>query len=307
MYSYNSFLYSLDKIKIKGKLKTNKHSWIPNQTKVSYWVQFKLPDWCECIQEAECLHPFKYRYMFCLRVKGDKEGTFTIFEWYNGDYKESKQKPDSFIIEYNPNKSGQRIYEWFCNCFIFKFTEIISFDIAYDIQGYSPEDVLLDTSCDVMTYGKTSNKTLYIAPKEDRSGRVKVYAKDKERQSKGNDELLDKLLRIECSIKCSGLDFSTIHINGKTEEELSKCVRHLNSVKIKSASQSAADWKLLALMNVPPDILQQCLSNMAEATRVRYKKLLTSDTYFSLDLDIPTLLQHITQLTKPYSERIKVK
>ena len=102
----------------------------------------------------------------------------------------------------------------------FIFVEIISFDIAYDVPEASVKDVYINTRADVMTYGKTDNKTLYIAPKEDKSGRVKVYNKDKERERLGIEK--EKTLRIEASIKCKGLDFNTIHVSGDIEKELQK-------------------------------------------------------------------------------------
>ena len=78
-------------------------------------------------------------------------------------------------------------------------TEICYCDLAYDVLNVDIKSVLLDTTCDVMTYGKTHNATYYIAPKEDQSGRVKVYQKDKEREQVGEEK--EKTLRIEISLK----------------------------------------------------------------------------------------------------------
>jgi len=254
------FSYSVDKIKIKGKFKTKHYNDFPHKTKVSLWVEFCLPDWCECIKEfPECLRPFKYRWSFVLRCKGDTEGVFYISEWYNGDFKEAREYPDRFLIEYNPNKSGARIYQEFCDNFIFRITDIVSCDLAYDIPNADIGDVLLDTRCDVMTYGKTSNATYYIAPKEDESGRVKVYQKDVERETKGKS--LEKTLRIEVTLKGDYLSSKTIHLtHTKTVEQLTKAVDHINSVKIKQGAASTDDWKVLALSLLSPEDLQKCFA-----------------------------------------------
>jgi len=305
MFRYGSFSYSIDKIKLKGRFQNQKHLWIPNKCKISTWCEYCLPDWCELISENESISAFKYRYSYTLRVKSDTEGSFFVCEWYNGDFREQKQIPNAFMIEYNPNKSGAKIYKEFCENFIFWFTEIVSFDIAYDVPGYTVNDVFVDTIADVMSYGKTYNKTLYIAPKEDRSGRVKVYSKHIERQA--HDVDMPETLRIEASIRCKGLDYNKLHLSGDTFEQLIKTVNHLNSVKIKRNSEDKEDWKIFALSCLSPADLTKCLSLMGVNTRSKYRKAIEEASYFTLDLDVMTFALHIAEALEPWKARIKVK
>ena len=300
------FSVSVDKIKIKGKFKTKHYKDFPHKTKVSLWCTYCLPTWIECIKEfPENFHPFKYRWSFVLRCKGDNEGVFYISEWYNGDFKESRECPDKFLIEYNPNKSGAKIYEEFCNNFIFRITDIVSCDLAFDIPNVDISSVRLDTRCDVMTYGKTNNATYYIAPKEDESGRVKVYQKDVERETKGKD--FAKTLRIEVSLKGDFLSTKTIHLNHeKTYQQLSKAVEHLNSVKIKQGAASTDDWKVLALSLLSPEDLQKCFSLMDRKTRSSYRSRITESTYVCLALDVPTLCGYICDSLKLWQRRVKI-
>ncbi|MBE6533905.1 MAG: hypothetical protein E7678_02920 [Ruminococcaceae bacterium] len=305
MYRYGSFSYSIDKIKLKGRLRCDKNISFPHESKISIWCNYRLPKWCELINESECLTAFRYRYCFSLRVKDEKEGTFTIFESYNGDFREQRQVPEAFLIEYNPNKSGQKIYDLFCKNFVFSITDIVSFDIAYDIPGATAQDVLINTKCDVMTYGKVNNRTLYIAPKENESGRVKVYTKSIERATVGID--MTDTLRIEASIKCKGLDFNTVSVYGKTLEHLSRTVEHLNSVKINKNAENLTDWKSFALSRLTAEDFQKCLSMMSINIRSKYRKEIISTTYYTLDLDVMTFLTHITTALAPWKERIKIK
>ena len=307
MYEYGSFFYSLDKIKLKGRLTKPKNKRInPGITKISYFVQFGLPEWCECINEYESLQPFKYRYAFTLRVKGEKEGVFAIFEYYNGDFREQRPIPEAFMIEYNPNKSGSRVYDLFLRVtnYNFKFTEITSFDIAYDLPNATVNDILIDTKCDVMTYGKTHNKTHYIAPKEDRSGRIKVYNKHKERELQGIE--MSDTLRIEASVKCKGLDFKKISVYGNTHDELFKVIDRLNSVKIKRQNEATDDWKVFALSHLQAEDLEKCLAMMSINVRSKYRKLIINSSYYTLDLELTTFIEHIGNLLKPYERRFKV-
>ena len=303
MYQYGSFSYSCDKIKLKGKL-SKQYFPFPQKSKIRSWIDYCLPEWCECVKFTECLYAFKYRYSYTLRIKGEKEGVFFIAEYYNGDFREQASVPEKFILEYNPNKSGSRIYEEFCSTFLFTFTEITSFDIAYDIPNANVNDVFINTRADVMTYGKTTNKTLYIAPKEDNSGRVKVYSKHIEREQKGIE--IPDTLRIEATIKCKGLDFSFISLYGKTLEELDKTLNHLNSVKIKKQADTFCDWKVFALSRLSPEELQTALNMMSSTPRAKYRKLVCEDTYYTLGLDLMTFCTHISTILTPWIARFKI-
>lgn len=305
-FSYGNYQYSVDKIKLKGKIKKDAKVHFPHRNKIRTWCE-SLPPWCECIK-ANCddFRAFHYRYSFTLRCKGDTEGVFFVCEWYNGEYKEQREKPEAFLIEYNPNKNGARIYQEFCYNFIFKLTDIVSCDLAYDIPGADIADVLIDTKCDVMTYGKVFNSTYYVAPKEDGSGRVKVYQKDTERKANGNE--MEKTLRVEVSLKGSFLSYDTIHMtHAKTVEQLTKAVEHLNAVKIKTSAASTDDWKVFALSRLSPDDLKKCLGMMSAPSRRRYKCVLSCDTYYTLDIDIPTLALHIGKALEPWLRRVSVR
>ena len=156
-----------------------------------------------------------------------------------------------------------------------------------------------------MTYGKVNNKTIYIAPKEKESGRVKVYTKNIERSTFDID--IPDTLRIEASIKCKGLDFNTTCVYGKILEQLSRTVEHLNSVKIKKNIDCLNDWKAFALSRLSAEDFQKCLAMMSKNIRTKYRDEITSTTYYTLDLDIMTFVTHIATALTPWKARIKVK
>ena len=266
------------------------------------WCENFLPEWIECIKAVDnCFTSFNYRYGYTLRVKGNKEGTFHIREWYNGDYKNQKENPEQFLIEYNPNKEGNRIYKEFTIQFIFKFTEIVQFDLAYDIPGAKAADVFVDTKCDIMTYGTTYNKTTYIAPKEDGSGRVKIYSKNLERDLHG--EKLPDTLRIEITIKGKVLGLKG---EMRVSEELCKLVDRLNSVKIKNKEIDTEDWKVFALSCLTPEQFQKCLGMMSVNSRPKYKEKIQNGGYYTLGIDAFTLSLHILNVLTPWQERMKI-
>ncbi len=306
MVRYKDFFVSIDKIKLKGKLNRRFKAHFPHRNKINLWCDYGLPEWIECINSYEnCFTPFKYRYCYTLRNKGDIEGSFTIFEWYNGDIADCKQKPENFMIEYNPNKSGAKIYKEFCNQFLFEIVDISSFDIAFDIENKSIDDIMIQSTCDIMTYGKLANKTLYIAPKEKGCGRVKVYNKAKERENVGQD--LPDTLRIEVTIKNSSLARNTIYLHGKDLVDLEKICDRLNSVKIKARDKPSTDWKLYALTQLAPDELQKCFNMMASETRAKYKKQLYNKFYTSMEIEVIDLCKLLTELLKTWVERIRIK
>lgn len=305
MYRYGSFSYSCDKIKFKGKLQNWKKSNFKRLYKISTWAEYP-PEWFECIATTQnCFTEFRYRNSYTLRVKGDTEGVLYIAYHYNGEFRDQREKPEQFVIEYNPNKSAARIFQNFVELFRFEITEIISFDLAYDVEGTTARDVLLDTKCDVMTYGKTDNKTLYIAPKEKGSGRVKIYTKSKEREQKQGIDMPDTL-RIEVSIKCKELNLSAIYLSGKTIEHLEKVTNHLNSVKIKTPSPVSDDWKAFALSKLSPEDFQKCLGMMTAKTKRKYKDLNFAEDYYTLNIDIATVCEHIITVLTPWRRWCKI-
>ena len=288
---------SLDKIKFKGKFqKYKKHKDDYNLVKIRSWCE-KCSDIYDVIAYPECFKEFRYRYSYTLTVKGEREGAFYVGEWYNGEIKEQREKPDLFVIEYNPNKSGVVIFRDFCDNFIFKITEICYCDLAYDVPDVDIKSVLLDTTCDIMTYGKTHNATYYIAPKEDQSGRVKIYQKDKERKSVGEEK--EKTLRIEISLKGKLLKCNLI--TDLDREVLEKCVNRLNSVKIAVSAAESEDWKIFALSKLSPEDFQKCLGMMASQARRKYKNLSFGTRYDTLGIDIPTFVGDLSKVLSPYN------
>lgn len=288
---------SLDKIKFKGRIKTTKRKLEYICSHVCEWIERKAYKNYDVTEFPENFREFKYRYAFILFLPEDKEGAFYIAQGYNGEFKEQRARPEQFVIEYNPNKSGAKIFRDFCDNFLFEITDICYCDIAFDIPGADIKDVLLDTTCDVMTYGKIHNSTYYIAPKEDQSGRVKVYQKDKERERIGEEK--EKTLRIEISLK--GKYLSSPILNELDSEVLEKCVNRLNSVKIAVPAPELDDWKLFALSKLAPDDFQKCLGMMSFKTRERYKCFSFGTKYDTLGIDIPSFVNEIGKALAPYS------
>lgn len=303
--NYMSFSYSLDKIKFTGRIKTPPRKF--GQAffnHVATWANLKLPHGYKLISEGESLKPFRYRFWYDIRSETDKEGVFHIEECYNGDYQSGKPIPNAFQIEYNPNKSGQAVYESFCQYFAFTVNEIKSFDIAYDLPGADVRSVYLDTKADIMKYGKTARQTLYISPKSD-SGRVKVYQKDKERAEHGKE--LEKTLRIECSIRPGFTTKMPQTYCDRDYDIYGTAVEHLNAVKIRSDTAiDTDDWKLYALSRLPPEELEKALSMMSINSRSKYKAALFASGITSLGLDVPMLSVHCMNLLSPYIERMKI-
>lgn len=294
------FSYSLDKIKLCGKIIRSKHKWIPNFSWVHCWAEYlSYHSDIEIKDVQTSFAPFRYKYAYVLQRRGEKDGSFFIAEGYNGDLKETRPSPDRFQVEYNPNKSGAYIWQKFCDSFIFYLTDIKSIDIAYDIPDTSINDVFLDTKCDVMTYGKSFNSTYYISPKQRESGRVKIYQKDIE-----NASFKENTLRIECTLKGSWLSFPPYN-DDKSREELMRCVEHLNAVKVRKYSFDTNDWKLYALSLLSQKELTSVLGKMSFNTRTKYFKEL-SPSYDFLNLDALTFITHISNLLKPYERRFRI-
>ena len=258
-----------------------------------HFFNCRHPSYIEVKQEVfDVLTRFAFRYSVTLMVRGEDEGAVYVADWYNGDYQNPLGDPYLVLIEYNPNKPGAKIYDYLRQTFFLKIVEIVSCDLAFDIIGASRSDVLVKTACDIMTYGKQSNNTLYIAPKQDQSGRVKVYQKDKERENNG--VTIDKTLRIELTVKKDILSApcivgSNAHYTDKAEVALLRCCEHLNAVHIKTAAEATEDWKVYALAHLSPEDLSQCLGLMSKATRGKYRDLATEVSYETLNIDALTL------------------
>lgn len=286
------YSFSIDKIKLK--MKTQRLARFKSYPSVhAYFVFNKLPNTYEILTENyNDMRPYHYRDSWTLRVKGETEGALYLAAWYNGSYTEGREQPHQVLIEYNPNKSGQMIYDFLKGTFFLKLLDILSCDLAFDIKGASRADCLIRTACDVMTYGKLANNTLYISPKQEHSGRVKVYQKDTERKEKGMD--LEKTLRIEVSIKSDILSAhavvgSTPTYTDRAEIALLRCCEHLNAVYVKTVAEQSEDWKVYALSQLSPDALTRCLSMMTAPTKRRYSREVLASSYENLNLDTPTL------------------
>ena len=286
------YTVSIDKIKLKMRICRVK-GFVNRPSIHTHFFYGKLPTVFEVKTLAEDdFRPFRYRYSYTITMKGETEGALYVAEHYNGDYKDSKQKPYQVLIEYNPNKSGDIIYSYVKGTFFLKVVDIVSCDLAFDILGATRADCLVRTACDVMTYGKLSNNTLYISPKQEHSGRVKVYQKDIERADKG--VTLEKTLRIEVSIKSDILSTNRIvgtdaHYTDRAEQALLRCCEHLNAVHVKTAAEQGEDWKVYALSQLSPDALSHCLSLRSAPTKRRYSGEVLAASYENLNLDAPML------------------
>lgn len=309
MFTYGRFSYSLDKIKISGRILPPKHKLYGLQLhNIGSWIKHKgavCQKTYEIREDSVSFSPFKYRYAYAIKLRSDSEGLCYFAEHYNGDYKDSRPIENKFIVEFNPNKSGILIFKDFLSRFNVVFDEIKSFDIAYDILGYSPNDVLLDTSADIMTYGKKGNQTLYIAPSSESIGRVKVYSKDKERKNMNVE--MEKTLRIEATFKKCGLACKSILYDKSFMDFCNSVCLHLNQVKIKENTETSDDWKLYALSCLTPEQLQKCFTMMSNKTAINYRKSIEQSSYFSLDITPFTLIEHIYNILSPYMERLKIK
>ncbi len=306
MNVHGSFFYSLDKIKFSGRIRrapANFQGSFFNY--VSTWISLRLPAGYDLVNAGESLAPFRYRYWYDIRKKDDPEGTFHIEQSYNGDFKETRQIPEAFQVEFNPNKSGAIVWESFCGYFAFTVSEVKKFDIAYDLPGADLREVHIDTKADIMKYGKTSCQTLYIAPKAE-TGRVKVYQKDEEREAKG--QAIEKTLRIECTIRPRTIFRTSDLVTPQDLEPFATAAAHLNAVKIRAPTvDTSDDWKLFALSRLSPGDLEKALSMMDAKTKAKYRKqLLTDADTVSLNLDPFTLYAHSIQLLKPWIERQKI-
>lgn len=301
MLTYGAFSVSLDKIKLTCKVKKSNLKYFRITDNIENLFLFIPPHTnIVIVSENISTRVFGYRYLYCLRLKDDTEGVFTIGIGYNGTWN-SKPKPKQFFIEYNPNKSGHIIYKWLCSRLTFEVLEVNKFDIAYDIMHQSIHKLFIDTKCDVMTYGTLSNYTTYIAPKEDKSGRIKIYQKDIERKTQD----LKPTVRIECTVKIPYLDFDTVLLSERTFDELNKCVNRLNSVYFRKTCDDD-DWQLVSLLNLSTDQLRDVLALMSYNTKSKYKSKIVSNS-FNLSLDVSTFVIHCITLIKPYTERIIIR
>lgn len=303
MLRYGSFSVSLDKLKMSGKLiKKSRGDMTFYHKKIRVWCE-NLPHNIICIKSYENNMNFlQYRYMYILRHRDSAaEGSFVISEWYNGDYHDQAEKPDYFMIEFNPNKDGLKIWQAFNQSFLFRLREIKKIDIAYDIEGYTMADVYIRSHCDLMSYGRALNQTRYISPKDTQSGRIKVYNKALERGD-NNDRV-----RIEASIRGIDIPFT---LNGNSfmfskTDALRTCVEHLNSVTLRKTCYEGDDWKTLALSFLNDEQLNRCLSLMGSQARSKYRALLSDVPSVSLDLDLATLNIHLVEILKPYMRYFK--
>lgn len=289
--------YSLDKVKLKFKL-TNKNCF-GERTKYIYdalIAKYAVPDYIEYVSEpTECFSRFKYRWSLSLRIRGEKEGTL----WLGLGYNDTLVKENIGVLEFNPNKSGKRIYEWLQYAFGLRITEISNCDVAFDVPDVDIKDITIKTSADLMTYGSSSNKTLYVAPKGE--NRIKIYRKDLERANLGVD--MAKTLRIEISLTGDWL-WRDKSYNADIDK-ITKVVERLNSVSWINNTDTN-DVTLYLLTNSNEEVRQNALNMMSSATRAKYRKMLSSVST-TLDLDVFKFCDIIENLLKPYTRGIKIK
>ncbi len=301
MFNYGFFSYSLDKVKIQCKFIHGKTCFSPFSFLLKLLFHWKYKNiFVDKHPQSSCAN--SYRYSYSISFKSDLESTFYFAYYWNGGYRsEQREDPNRFIIEYNPNKAGSKIFDIFSRSVPFVITEIKSFDIAYDIPDALPQDCVIDSQCDIMTYGKKDNSTIYISPKEQKSGRIKIYNKRIERSIHGVS--IADTLRIECTFKKLSFFDNSSTITENEMKELIKCANRLNSVDIKKWSKdNYNDWLSYALIHLSPEHLRNCLSLMPRNTRSRYKNKIFSETYYNLNLDAITLFLHIVNCLAPFRD-----
>ena len=289
---------SIDKIRLKLKLRENK---ILDKGKTPYIydalvAKYDVPEYIEYLDEPiESLARYRYRWSVSLRIVDEKEGTL----WLGMGYNENLTDERKLCVEFNPNKSGVRIFEWLRFTFNLEITSIVNCDVAFDVPNVDVADVTLNTTADVMTYGTVKNKTLYIAPKGE--NRIKVYQKNIERENVGVD--MAKTLRIEISLKGEWLSYNNT-ANADTDKIMA-CINRLNSVSWID-NVNSTDVTLYLLLNSPTDVRKTALSLMSSATRAKYRKMLQAQSN-TLNLDYLTFCDLMHILLKPYLRGIKIK
>lgn len=264
MFNYRS---SLDKIKLKLCVRTRRHEYgimKGQRPHLEYVLDFAMKR--DYFADGYDIPGFKARKGACLKnriyhkridsVSYDKDTS--LFVGY--DYSPSLNviKRDTIVVEFNPNKSLD-MFNNLMEYFDMVDGEILSYDVAFDFDDLDRYNVMVFGKYDLMTIGDNSSNTLYVSPKEKGSGRIKVYQKDVERQSKGVD--LKKTLRIECSFKRT-YDAPDI-VN-----RLSSLYYHHETERL--VSMNAMEFLFL---NAPPSLRKQALSLMSSATRAKYNKL----------------------------------
>lgn len=183
------------------------------------------------------------------------------------------------VLEFNPQKTSYFLVKNLET--VAKPKEVKRFDIASDFENRTFANLVYQTRADVMTYGTTSNYTLYIAPKS-RSGRVKIYRKDLERK---NDKQ-PPTIRVEMSVNNSCVDYVT----------------HAERLCGIGFLDATPDERLL--LHVPDDIRRAYLASVSRPTRLKMQKALRTNADM-INIDAMELQARCEQLLLPYCERGK--
>lgn len=184
------------------------------------------------------------------------------------------------VMEINPQKTAYFLLKKLMT--VAKPFEVKRFDIASDYENQTFANLVYQTRADVMTYGTTSNYTLYIAPKS-RSGRVKIYRKDLERKNDNQPPII----RVEMSVNKSCVDY----------------VSHAERLCGIGFLVATPDELLLA--HVPDDIRRAYLASVSRPTRTKMQKALRFNAdMINIDaMELQALCEH---LLLPYYKRGKL-
>lgn len=208
-------------------------------------------------------------YRNAAKIQTPKGNTLFLAWHWNGGYEDSKQKPEYASIEFNPNKDAYAIWRLISEYMLLHVRKVSKYDIAIDIPNKRINDVYITTQAEQMHYIGNGAVTLYIAPKEKASGRIKIYDKTKERAKAG--ENIPQTLRVEATAKV--LDDCTTELR---PEELARINRHIQDVTIEP--ETYGDTTLEMLLYMPPYKREAIYAKMAKATRAKYRKLIREAT-----------------------------
>lgn len=224
-------------------------------------------------------------YRNSAKIQTPKGNTLFLAWHWNGGYEDSKQKPEYASIEFNPNKDAYAIWRLIAEYMLLHVRKVCKYDIAIDIPNKRINDVYITTQAEQMHYIGNGAVTLYIAPKEKASGRIKIYDKTKERAKVG--ETIPQTLRVEATAKV--LDEHTVQLR---PEELARINRHIQDITLDP--ETYGDTTLEMLLYIPPHKREAIYAQMAKATRAKYRKLIREASEAQkLPLITPEILSHL--------------
>lgn len=272
---------SIDKITLVGKF--NKRNNTLDMILIALKCQGKIK--IQTFPTTTALNTYRHS----VTLTTPEGNTLYLAYWWNGGFTETKSQEEAFKVEFNPNKDAYAIWRAFADYLNPTLKKISKFDIAIDLQGYTINDVYITTKAEQMHYCGDGAVTLYIAPKEKRSGRIKIYDKTKEQAKQGKS--IPQTLRVEATAKI-GEEFGTT----LKEEELKKINRHLQDITLYPPTNG--DITLAMLLYMPPYKREELYTQMAKATRAKYRALIRELTE---EYKLPTVTQEdLNELLSEY-------